>query len=436
LQGSRQAPLMGFPKGRAFHWQVTLQGPACVQAPGSPRGSAISAIGWNPQMTPPLSPQSCSSHHSQPSSPSSQIASSPGTPHSSALSPANGNFSLCLQTNRCTTPFTARSPSTPASNAGSKLQGSRAAGGLQHRSSVNQHSSRAHALSSHGTSGRNRGVPGIAPLSSRASVASVPSSLSARSHHQHRGYCHVPIVWANQQRLAHASSVSARADEADTYSLQPRARLRLQDLPTELFQHCLDLLPTFRDRARVCPACRASSELEWRNAPPHRATEELSGLRLGDKGVHAVAVAVDSAVKQHHVVRELSLGGNGIGNHGAKIIAALILGRNSAIRRLSLRDNCIGDEGAKSLAEALMHNTSLEELDIWGNCFGDVGKLALLSTAKCKVFLELDPPCVPLAVLTSEEETRRRTQDNIIAMCPRGLVCGAGAVRCGDGANA
>ena len=79
-----------------------------------------------------------------------------------------------------------------------------------------------------------------------------------------------------------------------------------------------------------------------------------------------------------------------------------------------MRDNCIGDEGAKSLAEALMHNTSLEELDIWGNSFGHVGKLALLSTAKCKVFLELDPPCVPRAVLTSEEETRQRTQTELL----------------------
>jgi len=220
----------------------------------------------------------------------------------------------------------------------------------------------------------------------------------------------VPIVWANQQRLAHASSVSARADEADTYSLQPRARLRLQDLPTELFQHCLDLLPTFKDRARVCPTCRASGELEWRKAPPRRAAEELSGLRLGDKGVHAVALAVETAIQQHVAVRELSLGENEIGDAGAKMIAGLILGRNSVIRRLSLRDNCIGDEGAKSLAEALVHNTSLEELDIWGNNFGDVGKLALLSTAKCKVFLELDQPCVPLTVMTSEEEMRQRTQ--------------------------
>lgn len=119
---------------------------------------------------------------------------------------------------------------------------------------------------------------------------------------------------------------------------------------------------------------------------------------------------MEKAVQQNVAVRELSLGENGIGDEGAKMIAGLILGRNSMIRRLSLRDNCIGDEGAKSLSEALMHNTSLEELDIWGNSFTDVGKLALISTAKCKVFLELDPPCVPSALLTSEDETQQRMQ--------------------------
>ena len=156
---------MGFPKGRAFQWQVAHQGP------GSPRGST-SANGWNPQMISPLSLESSSSHRSQPSSPSSQTASSPSTPHggSQPLTPASGSLCLPLQTKRCTTPFTARSPSTPASNVGGKLQGSQAATALQHRSAVIPHNSRTQQVSSRGKSGRSRGT---APVSPRTSVTGV-----------------------------------------------------------------------------------------------------------------------------------------------------------------------------------------------------------------------------------------------------------------------
>lgn len=165
------------------------------------------------------------------------------------------------------------------------------------------------------------------------------------------------------------------------------APLALTDLPLELMQRIMDVLPTFVDRARMCLACEVAHDLEWRLAPPLRPDEELSRLGLGDLGARAVAWAF--ATPQHIVIGELCLGSNEIGDAGAKAIAA-VLGAGSGIRRLSLRDNNIGDIGAHAIATALATNSALEELDLWGNCLTDIGKTALLSAARCKVFLELD----------------------------------------------
>lgn len=183
--------------------------------------------------------------------------------------------------------------------------------------------------------------------------------------------------------------------------------LAVLDLPIELVQFVMDLLPTFGDRARLCRVCRATRSLEWCLAPPLRATEEMSGLGLGDKGARAVALAVNTST--HGSVRELSLGNNNIGDVGAKSMV-LILGRGSTLRRLSLRDNNIGDEGAVALARALKDNSELEELDLWGNSLGQDGKCALLSTARCKVFLELALLLPRGTPLTSGEMELRRTQ--------------------------
>ncbi|CAK0810650.1 unnamed protein product, partial [Prorocentrum cordatum] len=36
------------------------------------------------------------------------------------------------------------------------------------------------------------------------------------------------------------------------------------ELPGEVLQHVMDLLPSFRDRLRLCSTCAATSQLEWR----------------------------------------------------------------------------------------------------------------------------------------------------------------------------
>jgi len=166
-------------------------------------------------------------------------------------------------------------------------------------------------------------------------------------------------------------------------------------MPAELLQAIMDLLPTFGDRARFCAVCMVARRSEWRLAPPLRPDEELSGLGLGDRGASAVALALASLQsparrsERPAAIGELCLGDNRIGDAGASAIAA-VLGEGSVIRRLSLRDNNIGDLGAQALAAALARNSVLEELDLWGNPLSAVGKQALLSTARCKVFLELE----------------------------------------------
>lgn len=162
-------------------------------------------------------------------------------------------------------------------------------------------------------------------------------------------------------------------------------------LPIEMQQHMMNLLPSFRDRARLCGVSSAASRLEWRLAPPLRVDEELSGLNLGDKGACAVALAL--AEPPNNALGELCLGSNGIGDAGAQALASVI-SAGAVLRRLSLRDNNIGDAGARALADVLRTNTMLEELDLWGNRLSDDSKLLLRSDARCDVFLELDPsPC-------------------------------------------
>jgi len=199
---------------------------------------------------------------------------------------------------------------------------------------------------------------------------------------------HYPVGWAPPRP-------AAVAPPAPSVTIAPpRAGLGLLELPQELLQNFMDLLPCFADRVRMSAVCAAASRLEWRRGPPLQPNEELSGIGLGDTGARAVAWAF--AKPQHPAIGELCLGANGIGDAGAKAIAA-VLGAGSTIRRLSLRDNRIGDAGAQAMAAAMTTNAALEELDLWGNELSDAGKSALLSAAKCKVFLELGGGSAPSA---------------------------------------
>jgi len=170
----------------------------------------------------------------------------------------------------------------------------------------------------------------------------------------------------------------------------PPAGLQLLDLPADVLQAVADWLPTFHGRVRLRRAARALAQLDWRWGPPRQLEEELARMGLGDRGAEAVALALPSPLSRG--LGELSLAENRIGDAGAVAIARA-LKAGAGIRRLSLRDNLIGDAGARALAEALSRNITMEEIDLWGNRMSDVGKAVLLGSARCDVFLEVDPPC-------------------------------------------
>lgn len=200
----------------------------------------------------------------------------------------------------------------------------------------------------------------------------------------------VSLPGKSQQQQQRQLTTRVAGSLAARRTLAPRhPELQLCGLPAELFQDCIDLLPTFADRCRVRAVCRVAHLSDWRLAPPLRPEEELSGIALGDLGAKAVAKALIPG--RGSALRELCLGSNGIADKGATELAKA-LGSGSTLRRLSLRHNNIGDEGAQALAVALASNSELEELDMWGNNLTDKGKTALLAAARCKVFLELDDP--------------------------------------------
>jgi len=210
-----------------------------------------------------------------------------------------------------------------------------------------------------------------------------------------------PNVKITQQPLSPAGisvfdcSANPRIAKVSMRSTSKKCLRFFEDLPIELWQFTMDLLPKFGERARLCMVCKTAAHmLEWRLAPPLKPSEEMSGLNLRDLGARAVTWTLKS---QHSSIGELSLSNNNIGNKGALAISALIRD-GCTIRRLSLRDNDIGDAGAHALATAMAANTSLEEIDLWGNNISKAGKAALVAATKCKVFLELErPPPQPSA---------------------------------------
>ncbi|CAK0841167.1 unnamed protein product [Prorocentrum cordatum] len=94
------------------------------------------------------------------------------------------------------------------------------------------------------------------------------------------------------------------------------------DLPSEVLQAVLMLLPTFRERARACRACKGVRCLDWRLGPPRQLDEELAGIGLWSRGAAAVAEALASPLNAG--LGELCLGSNGIGDAGACAIAEVL----------------------------------------------------------------------------------------------------------------
>ena len=103
----------------------------------------------------------------------------------------------------------------------------------------------------------------------------------------------------------------------------------------------------------------------------------LGGNEIGDEGAKALAIALPSSQ-----ITQLNLRTNQIGNEGAKSLASVLA--SSKITQLYLGGNplvaCnrIGDEGAKALAIALP-SSQVTQLDLGFNEIGDEGAKSLAS---------------------------------------------------------
>jgi len=104
---------------------------------------------------------------------------------------------------------------------------------------------------------------------------------------------------------------------------------------------------------------------------------ELGGNEIGDEGAKAIA----EALKVNAVVTTLVLSNNSIGDEGAKAIAEA-LKVNAVVTTLYLTVNNIEDEGAKAIAEALKVNAVMTTLNLEGNKIGVEGAIAIAEALK------------------------------------------------------
>jgi Ran GTPase-activating protein (RanGAP) involved in mRNA processing and transport len=104
---------------------------------------------------------------------------------------------------------------------------------------------------------------------------------------------------------------------------------------------------------------------------------ELGGNKIGDEGAKAIA----EALSVNAVVTTLELFRNNIGDEGAKAIAEA-LKVTAVVTTLSLRCNTIGDEGANAIAEALKVTAVVTDLNLGLNDIGDIGAKAIAEALK------------------------------------------------------
>ncbi|XP_067824045.1 leucine-rich repeat-containing protein 74B-like [Heptranchias perlo] len=87
---------------------------------------------------------------------------------------------------------------------------------------------------------------------------------------------------------------------------------------------------------------------------------------------------------ENTTIREVELQWNGIGDKGAKEIAAVIE-RNCTLTYIGLAENMIEDEGAFSLSKALMSNIVLKQLNLYNNHFGPLGTEEMMKVKRKKL---------------------------------------------------
>ena len=102
---------------------------------------------------------------------------------------------------------------------------------------------------------------------------------------------------------------------------------------------------------------------------------------IGPKGAGALA--------EVETLEALDLGGNGIFDEGAILLASALERKETRLQKLYLQDNAIRDPGAKALARALRVNTTLEELYLHVNSIGDQGIMELIRANRASGTLKI-----------------------------------------------
>ena len=100
--------------------------------------------------------------------------------------------------------------------------------------------------------------------------------------------------------------------------------------------------------------------------------DTMKATGISDDG----AVALAQALHHNSTIQELDLSNNSISDAGA-VALAQALHHNSTMKELYLSNNSISDAGAVALAQALHHNSTMKELYLSNNSISDDGAVAL-----------------------------------------------------------
>jgi uncharacterized protein (TIGR02996 family) len=114
---------------------------------------------------------------------------------------------------------------------------------------------------------------------------------------------------------------------------------------------------------------------------------DLTGLYLLDVRLEAAALVPIVASPHLRRLVELRLGGNRLGDVGARVLANCP--NLPRLASLDLSGNNIGPEGAAALAQ-WMHGPRLVALSLWGNHVGEAGARALASSPRMAGLTSLD----------------------------------------------
>jgi Ran GTPase-activating protein (RanGAP) involved in mRNA processing and transport len=105
------------------------------------------------------------------------------------------------------------------------------------------------------------------------------------------------------------------------------------------------------------------------------ANQTLKKLDLRSNGIEVEgALAISSVLKKSTSLTTLSLGMNQVGDLGAAALAQGLLHGDCVLRELDLSDNGIGAGGAEALADMLVSNTRLQDLNLAFNSIESKGK--------------------------------------------------------------